>query len=827
MAKKQSSNDINSILRKASEYSDDLKFNKALKEYDKALKIKPKYVEALLSKGELLFGLNKCESAIETLKKVPDKRLPDVDRKLINYLENYKGVSSGFFSVFKKESSWEYVYIEADIFKRLNKKLFDDLRYEVIRRGLVWKRIDNPLPIEIISQIDFERSLKYEFLYDFEKSPNENITFVKNNNAINVYDKILKDDENNYKILNNKGLLLLALEKFTDSINCFEKALEIKPNNHRAWFNKGFAHIHDENYTDGKKCIIQSFKIDKFADSFKNKLSKYFFDLGWSLYESNRYDDSIDCYDICIICNPTNASFYNCKAISLNDMEEYDKALECYDKALELKPADKIIINNRESCNKNKLYYLFDKGKYQECIICCDEYLKSNINYNFSLWDLNVDSSKLFKSPNNFENPANFEIYHMKSLSLYFLNKFDESIKFYNKTLDINPDDEVIMKTIDWCYESKLVYLMDKENYVGACDLCDRAIRYNPNNANFYNIKAINLEYLELFDQSLEFYEKALEIEQDPTIKNNKLNCLEGKLFYLFNCEKYEEYLNCCDEYLKINDKNSEIWNLKGVSLAFLERFEEAILCFDNAIKYSDDVDEELYGCKAFCLKYLGRFDEAIEFYDKAIEVKLNESIIGHKKTCIEDIIESLMVNKNYSDASRFCDIAIASFPKDYSFYYKKGICLVILNRLDDSIEFFNKFIEFSDRDNVLINDEGYFIYQTISYLMDNEDYLKACEICDIVIEDSLYQALNYVFKSECLKHFNKFDEALEYIDKAFKVDHEDYLDQYVIKLDYFEDKLNYLIKNGNKNETIECLNDALKLYPNHEYFINLKNELN
>ncbi len=47
---------------------------------------------------------------------------------------------------------------------------------------------------------------------------------------------------------------------------------------------------------------------------------------------------------------------------------------------------------------------------------------------------------------------------------------------------------------------------------------------------------------------------------------------------------KYEEAITCFDNALKIDPHDLEAWYNKGVALENLGRHEEAITCFDNAL---------------------------------------------------------------------------------------------------------------------------------------------------------------------------------------------------------------------------------------------------
>jgi tetratricopeptide (TPR) repeat protein len=63
----------------------------------------------------------------------------------------------------------------------------------------------------------------------------------------------------------------------------------------------------------------------------------------------------------------------------------------------------------------------------------------------------------------------------------------------------------------------------------------------------------------------------------------------------------------------------SELFN-KGVSLANLSKFQEAIACYDKILEFYPRYAKALYN-KGSVLQGLGKYQEAIVCYDKALEV--------------------------------------------------------------------------------------------------------------------------------------------------------------------------------------------------------------
>ena len=116
-------------------------------------------------------------------------------------------------------------------------------------------------------------------------------------------------------------------------------------------------------------------------------------------------------------------------------------------------------------------------------------------------------------------------------------------IKFVSKRLQLTEAEQWIEKGIE---------LRQLENYVGALDCYNEALKIQPNNAGALSSKGVVFRRLGKFDESLECYNKALEIDS-------------------------EDY---------------KIWFNKGMVLSELGKFKEAISCYDKALELNPN--EEL-----------------------------------------------------------------------------------------------------------------------------------------------------------------------------------------------------------------------------------------
>jgi tetratricopeptide (TPR) repeat protein len=104
----------------------------------------------------------------------------------------------------------------------------------------------------------------------------------------------------------------------------------------------------------------------------------------------------------------------------------------------------------------------------------------------------------------------------------------------------------------------------------------------------------------------------------------------------LFAAKRYEESIVCCDKVIQMNPEDFVglngpkrgflehpayfvAWVYKGNSLFELERFEESIVCCDKVIQMNPE-DFVGWANKGECLDKLSKYPESISCYEKALE---------------------------------------------------------------------------------------------------------------------------------------------------------------------------------------------------------------
>lgn len=91
-----------------------------------------------------------------------------------------------------------------------------------------------------------------------------------------------------------------------------------------------------------------------------------------------------------------------------------------------------------------------------------------------------------------------------------------------------------------------------------------------------------------------------------------------GKGQSLLSLDKPEEAIACFDEAIALDPRHAEALVKKGTALERLNRFEEAIACYDQAIA-ADRTMTLAYLYKGGVCNQLERFDDALNCYDQAL----------------------------------------------------------------------------------------------------------------------------------------------------------------------------------------------------------------
>lgn len=462
----------------------------------------------------------------------------------------------------------------------------------------------------------------------------------------------------------------------------------------------------EEIYTNltGKKIpILKEIELEAFELGHK----------GLSLYNLDRYEEAIECYNNALEIDTGYALVWNNKGVSLADLGRYQEAMECYDRALKINSED-------ESAWQNKGNVLYNLGRYEEAI---EFYNKA----------LEIDPESAMSWSN-------------KGINLNYLDRPEEALECLDIALEINPDYESA-----WYNKGLVLSKLGKIEEVIKC--CNRALEINPEFTLAWNNKGNALNYLGKYEEAIECLDRASELNPGfAQIWYNKGNAL-SKLF------KTEEAIKNYDRALEIDPGHIGALAKKGDILIDLDRYQEALACLDEAIEIDPEFALALYG-KGKALCELFRIEESIKYYRKAIEINPEYADAwtgtGH----------ALIRLGKMEEANKCFDRALKINPKDVWALANKGGVLYNLGKVNEAIKCYDKALEINPGLTEVWYNKG-------NYMMDSGRYKEAINYYDKALETNpeCAEALNN--KGVIFEKFGRIKEAIECFNKALEINPE------------------------------------------------------
>jgi tetratricopeptide (TPR) repeat protein len=134
---------------------------------------------------------------------------------------------------------------------------------------------------------------------------------------------------------------------------------------------------------------------------------------------------------------------------------------------------------------------------------------------------------------------------------------------------------------------SKSIELSLSDRYQEALAACEEKLRIRPDDAEAWYNKGVALDNL-----------------------NRAAEAWDKKGVILDKLGRHEEALRCFEEAIRIKPDYAPAWDNKGVAVGNLKGDEEALRCFEEALKFDNDYVPAWYH-KGVALEHLGRHEEA------------------------------------------------------------------------------------------------------------------------------------------------------------------------------------------------------------------------
>ena len=231
-------------------------------------------------------------------------------------------------------------------------------------------------------------------------------------------------------------------------------------------------------------------------------------------------------------------------------------------------------------------------------------------------------------------------------IQTYFVSEIDTAIDCYNKLLEIEPKNDKVY------YELGHLYLQ-RSNYLSAVNAFNLALEQDEENPFYHNSLAFALVQLDQYDDAIEHYQKAININPDPIwtaivcqalgsvyleIKENPeaaivlyqtasvlnpesedCHIAMGDLF--FSQEDYESAIKAYCDAIKINPENARAYGKCGMALWENDFLEEAIVAYNKAINLDPEYAIAYNNLGVIYLDGIGNVKEAARLFEKSIKI--------------------------------------------------------------------------------------------------------------------------------------------------------------------------------------------------------------
>lgn len=161
---------------------------------------------------------------------------------------------------------------------------------------------------------------------------------------------------------------------------------------------------------------------------------------------------------------------------------------------------------------------------------------------------------------------------------------------------------------------AKAIELESSGNAEAALEILDKAILDGLDDVLIYSRRGKLLEYLQRWEEAFSSFSKAASIESNFRDHYNSGNML-------LILKRYDEAIVAFESSIICRGDYPECWTNKGIAHHSLEQYEDARMCFVEALKIDETFIPALR-CKAVLLATIGDQETACEFYQKAARLQ-------------------------------------------------------------------------------------------------------------------------------------------------------------------------------------------------------------
>ncbi|CCE12199.1 TPR repeat protein [Bradyrhizobium sp. STM 3843] len=335
----------------------------ALAHYDRALALRPDFVEAWSNRGALLKAMGRQADALDSF-----------DRALA-LRADHAGVINNRAGVLQELGRFDEALAYYDRALALQPAYPEALN----NRGVVLQALGRH--VEALESYAKALALRPDFV---EALVNRGLTYselARFEEALADYDGALALEPKHVDVLNNRAIALRRLGRPEEALASHSAALALRPKDPKALVSRGLT-LHDLKRTEAAQAdydraiALQPGHVDAFVNR------------GALLHELGRHDEALRSFERALALQPDNVHALTNRGVVLHDLARYGEALADHDQAISIQPGDAAALNNR-GVTLHKLRRLEEAlASQDQAISARQDYPEALVNRGIILYDL-------------------------------------------------------------------------------------------------------------------------------------------------------------------------------------------------------------------------------------------------------------------------------------------------------------------------------------------------------------------------------------------------------------------------------------------------------
>ena len=250
--------------------------------------------------------------------------------------------------------------------------------------------------------------------------------------AIRLYQEILKTEPTNPVVNYNLALILSSKGKIKEALQLFDKAIKVNPYTEHFWNGYIGALIADKQFEEAEIISRKAIKL-------KPNFSSLYLNLGVILYRLGRFDEAETSYRKAIALKPDYAEAHNNLGITLKELDRLNEAEISYKKATELKPDYADAFNNLGNVLDDKGDLLAAIDSYKQALNIDPNFFGVWLNIFHPLQGIKLQNSSIEKYLPMLDEKINSKYARVgKSILSYRLNQGSPStVSYLDETISI------------------------------------------------------------------------------------------------------------------------------------------------------------------------------------------------------------------------------------------------------------------------------------------------------------------------------------------------------------------------------------------------------